>query len=225
MFENFSFDTPSTKFSPNTSRCHPYLADDSSTDPASRFSACVSPTCTSFSQSLPYSITDLSNQFSEHTIRQKTKRADSGYGSQRSSFSQENSNENSHATSSQTIQPNTHHPVIKRTQRQDNLRLQTDSSHLREISSLVQKMVDNGEQCSLCEPTSSHRERSITPCESDDEVTLMGSSQYEASSRRHNLPYRRSTEVLKGRPGVTKDVRMRKSRSRINMTATGARRS
>ncbi|KAI9692116.1 MAG: hypothetical protein M1822_006346 [Bathelium mastoideum] len=152
-------------------------------------------------------------------------RTDSGYASHRIRSGPEANNVDPHFTTSELTSSHGRHPAIKRTQRQDNMRLQTEASHLREISSLVQRMVATQEQCSLCGSESSASEHSITPSESEDDVASIASPKHEAPSRRHNLPYRRSTEVLKGRPGVNKDVRMRKSRSRMNMNANGARRT
>lgn len=223
MFENFSFEAASRKSSSDRHYLS-YPPNDASTGSSRRSSTCVSPACASSSQPLPYSISDLSRQFSEQSIRPRPKRADSGYESQRSSFAQEEASTNSRVSSLQVSQPHSRQPSVKRAQRQDSMRLQTEASHLREISSLVQRMVDTRDQCSLCRPTSSHSECSITPSESEDDVVSIASNRMESTSRRHNLPYRRSTEVLKGRPGVTKDVRMRKSRSRMNMNANGGRR-
>ncbi|KAF2234384.1 hypothetical protein EV356DRAFT_501950 [Viridothelium virens] len=224
MFENFSFEAAPGQSS-SASHEHSYPPHDTSTHVSPHPSRCVSPTRTSFAQPLQYSISDLSRQFGEHSIRPRTVRADSGYESQRSSIAQEESNVASRVSSLQVPQSSSRQPSVKRAQRQDSIRLQTETSHLREISSLVQRMVDSGDQCSLCRPTSSHSERSNTPPEDDDDVVSMGLNTHESAARRHNLPYRRSNEVLRGRPGVTKDVRMRKSRSRLNMNANNMRRS
>ena len=223
MFENFSFDAAS-RSSSSDPRYLTYPPSDISMSSSRRSSAVLSPAYASSSHSTPYSISDLSRQFSEQSIRPRPKRTDSGYSSQRSSFAQEESSTNTRISSPQLLQPNSRQPSTTRAQRQDSTRLQTESSHLREISSLVQRMVDTRDQCSLCRPTSSHSEHSVTPSESEDDVGSMASSRMESTTRRHHLPYKRSTEVLKGRPGVSKDVRMRKSRSRMNMNANGVRR-
>ena len=222
MFENFSFEAASRQ-TPSNHHYHSYSPEDVSIYPSPRPSRCVSPTCTSFSNPMQDSLSDLARQFSEHSLRPKTRRTDSGYESQRSSFAREEANLDPYFSSLQPGQPHSIQLSTKRTQRQDSMRLQTETFHLREISTLVQRMVDDRDQCALCRPTSSHSDPS-THSESEDDIASIGSNRFDLAPRRHNLPYKRSSEVLKGRPGVTKDVRMRKSRSRLNINANGARR-
>ncbi|KAF2100881.1 hypothetical protein NA57DRAFT_54954 [Rhizodiscina lignyota] len=115
-----------------------------------------------------------------------------------------------------------------RAQRQANIRLLSDQSHLRELSALVEQMVDSGSQCRVCTSTSSSTATSPTLStatslpqspidEGIDEMECAEGEDEDYPSR--SLNFRRSGDVAAmAAPGaaaaacVRKDVRVRKQR-------------
>ena len=174
MFEHFSFKQNA-------------VAHGSSTTSTANSTA-VSPTSTRSSSpslhqagSSSTSILELSRQFSEHSIDQCLRRApalrpsrqpstdpspshshDSSIRSSRSStssFSSLLSNTTNYSDMSSTA---------IRLQRQAHTRMQAENTHLRDISTLVQKMINDGDQCMVCthpseEPSSAGTAASTTP--------------------------------------------------------------
>ncbi|KAI9703038.1 MAG: hypothetical protein M1820_006029 [Bogoriella megaspora] len=224
MFEDFSFSTAPRQSSSNSYKSL-RTTNDTSIDTSSNPPQYISPTCTSFQNHIPYSTTNVPQQHNEQYLSPRIRRADSGYNSERSSFSEADTNLSTHLSNLQLSESPSHIPSLKRSQRQDSTRMQTDDFHLREISTLVQRMVDNSEQCTLCRPSTSHSERSETPEEETDEGLLpIGENESERPAKRPQLQFRRSCEALRARPGVSKGIRMRKSRSRLNAGTINTRR-
>lgn len=96
-----------------------------------------------------------------------------------------------------------------RMQRQANVRMQCSSEHRKDISSLVKKMIDVGDQCRLCIPKS----RTPTPppaSEYDEGVDMDYTPSDSKAEMRFMLSVCRSGERPDGCARVTKSVRMRK---------------
>ena len=102
-----------------------------------------------------------------------------------------------------------------RMQRQANVRMQCSASHTKDISVLVQSMIEDGDQCNICDPKSrSSSSASSTVDEDEDEGVDM---EYEPSSEPHfsyALNFRRSGERVAGCATVSRTVRIRK-KSRV----------
>ncbi|PSN66876.1 hypothetical protein BS50DRAFT_676576 [Corynespora cassiicola Philippines] len=101
-----------------------------------------------------------------------------------------------------------------RMQRQANTRMQCSSSHAKDLSLLVQKMIDDEEQCRIGD-TKLRPPLSPTTSDDDDEGVDMD---YEPSTpeelRQYRLNFRRSGDRLDGCTMVARSVRMRK-KSRV----------
>lgn len=132
-------------------------------------------------------------------------------------------------------------PAAIRSQRQRAVRDQCSSSHLREISELVQRMIDNEDQCSvssvnLTPATSTFRSRQNSDATTESVASSLSGPAFEEEGYASDidavaedamddtvddcgseLDYRRSTDWLAGRMArcsVGKDVRVRKHRRR-----------
>lgn len=99
-----------------------------------------------------------------------------------------------------------------RTRRQMAARLLCSTAHHKDIASLVSRMVESGEQCSVSTPTS---QNAVTEDEAYDE----GYDSSDATSRRSSLAvsrsrldYRRSSEMKTSSACVSKAVRFRKEK-------------
>ncbi|KAF2017650.1 hypothetical protein BU24DRAFT_420691 [Aaosphaeria arxii CBS 175.79] len=109
--------------------------------------------------------------------------------------------------------------AVLRMQRQSNMRLQCSSSHVKDISKLVEKMVADEEQCSVYDASRSSlslspvSSRSSSTSSSEDEAIGMDYSQDHIPL--HALHFRRSSDRLPGTTSITKNIRMRK-KSRIS---------
>ncbi|KAF2812971.1 uncharacterized protein BDZ99DRAFT_460299 [Mytilinidion resinicola] len=214
MFRNFSFEAASR---------HPSDLE------LERAYMNVSPTSSPWP--LPYiseppavTIGELSQRFSQHTLEvdpnynpnyeptsyfdapTSTKPyahdVDSAYSSRRPSYAQASYNGLS--------------PAAIRLQRQANVRLQCNTSHVKDISSLVERMMDKGEQCRICTRPRSNAGLSAT---SSDEEEDTGIESRRSSAATLALKYRRSGERLGGQACVSKSVRLRKKKSRKSLPA------
>ncbi|KAF2493967.1 hypothetical protein BU16DRAFT_528137 [Lophium mytilinum] len=125
---------------------------------------------------------------------------DSAYSSRRPSYAQ--------------VSYNGLSPAAIRLQRQANVRLQCNTSHMKDISSLVERMMDKGEQCRICTRTRSSDGLSTT---SSDEELDTGVESRRPSASALTLKYRRSGERLGGQACVSKSVRLRKKKSRKSL--------
>lgn len=97
--------------------------------------------------------------------------------------------------------------AVLRMQRQSNARLlQSSPSHLKDISSLVQKMLDHGDQCQVHTPTSPPSSVSSSSDEDEgiDMTTTLPSTPLFTPS------YRRASDRMSGCALVPKSIRMRR---------------
>ncbi|KAF2713683.1 hypothetical protein K504DRAFT_462192 [Pleomassaria siparia CBS 279.74] len=95
-----------------------------------------------------------------------------------------------------------------RKQRQANTRMQCSPSHLDDISSLVQRMIETGDQCRICQHKSQTRSNASTS--DDDEGVDMDFHPAPQEAHTPNRKIRRSGERLSGGTAVSKNVRMRR---------------
>ena len=100
-------------------------------------------------------------------------------------------------------------PAALREQRQASTRMQCSPSHIKDISLLVQRMIEAGDQCRLC-----HFKPAPSPPASLSEEDEGVDMDYEPDAPDHHpsftLKFRRSGERLNGQAMVAKSVRMRK---------------
>ncbi|KAF2730723.1 hypothetical protein EJ04DRAFT_515082 [Polyplosphaeria fusca] len=103
-----------------------------------------------------------------------------------------------------------------RRQRQAHMRMQCSSSHVKDISNLVQKMVEDGDQCHVCDPKSRTTSRSSSPSSHsyDEGVVMDYSPPSPGEEPLHTLKFRRSGDQIVGHATVSKSIRMRK-KSRV----------
>jgi len=105
-------------------------------------------------------------------------------------------------------------PAAIRQQRQANMRLQCSASHARDISSLVERMVNNGEQCVICVPRASRSGLlpAMSDFEEDDYASVKQSTRSDGTT--YTLKYRRSGDVLSNQACVYKNIRLRQKKIR-----------
>ena len=110
-------------------------------------------------------------------------------------------------------------PAAIRQQRQANVRLQCSASHARDITSLVERMVNDGEQCVICAPRPSRS--GLLPAKSDFEEDDYASVKQSTHSdgTTYALKYRRSGDVLSNQACVSKNIRLRKKKVKRTATA------
>ncbi|KAF2476062.1 uncharacterized protein BDR25DRAFT_339930 [Lindgomyces ingoldianus] len=111
-------------------------------------------------------------------------------------------------------------PVALRQQRQANMRMQCSPSHIRDISILVQRMVEEGDQCHICDsksrtspspsPFPSPPSSNSSNADEDEGVDMEYSPLAPKDSPLSTLKFRRSGDRLNGQAMVAKTVRMRK---------------
>jgi len=202
-FQNFSFDA--------TSRTNQALRN-------------VSPLAPSYSPS-PVSSSDLNlltQQFSQQTLNDDP-RSSRAYNYPSNYVQQGYSSSSSLST--QPYQQNFQCPhwtaQSARSQRQASTRLQYDPSRTGEASTLVDRMVASGEQCSICAAQSQRAYTYIEPRQDyrDDEFTDEGIDMTPANfdeNYSHGLAYRRSMEFSPEESRVQRPVRIRKNRRRGN---------
>lgn len=154
----------------------------------------------------------LAQQFDQQTISRT--RPQSYYSSSSpSQQAQSYPNSYSYQPSYSQTYPCRHHADSVRYQRQATARLQTQSSHAQEISSLVDIMAQSGEQCSICPPPP--RQHTYPPLQQqvpmDEDEGFDEPEEYQTQSDyATSLSYRRSTDFsnLEGR--VARPIRIRK---------------
>jgi hypothetical protein len=95
-----------------------------------------------------------------------------------------------------------------RQQRQANQRAQCSSPRLEDIASLVQRMVEDGDQCRVCEHKSSTS--SIASTVGDDEGVDVNYSPPPQAPHVYTLKFRRSGDRLNTGAAVSRSVKMRK---------------
>ncbi|KAF2197811.1 hypothetical protein GQ43DRAFT_466119 [Delitschia confertaspora ATCC 74209] len=100
-----------------------------------------------------------------------------------------------------------------RDKRQANSRLQCSTTHVRDISLLVERMVEKGDQCSVCPRK---RPSAIDVVEEEDEGLGMEYTPPTLDSP-PSLPlkFRRSGDRVDGHACVSKNVRMRKKHGKF----------
>lgn len=96
-----------------------------------------------------------------------------------------------------------------RMQRQANVRMQSSPSHIKDISSLVEKMIAVEDQCNVC-----HRKPRAPPSpklsDDDDEGVNMDYTPSPKEELRYLLPMYRAADRVEGTTRVSKKPRMRK---------------
>ncbi|KAF1974153.1 hypothetical protein BU23DRAFT_553547 [Bimuria novae-zelandiae CBS 107.79] len=103
-----------------------------------------------------------------------------------------------------------------RMQRQANVRMQCSVSHIKDISSLVEKMIEVEDQCHLCEPKS---KRSSVSSLGEDEGVGMDYTPTAKEQMRSMLPHYRAGDRIDGSARVSKRPRMRRSTCSLSKLA------
>ncbi|KAF9729094.1 hypothetical protein PMIN06_012593 [Paraphaeosphaeria minitans] len=103
-----------------------------------------------------------------------------------------------------------------RMRRQANVRMQSSLAHVKDISSLVEKMI-KVDQCNVCEPKS---KPSPSPAVDDDEGVHMDYTPTAKEQIRSMLPLYRAGDRLDGSTRVSKKPRVRKSTGSISRFAS-----
>lgn len=93
-----------------------------------------------------------------------------------------------------------------RMQRQASVRMQSSASHIKDISTLVEKMVQTEDQCTICD----HKPASLPSPTSDDEGISMEYTVLNPKVEFHSLYYYRAGDRAEGCARVSKSARMRK---------------
>ncbi|KAF2839310.1 hypothetical protein M501DRAFT_1016389 [Patellaria atrata CBS 101060] len=212
MFRNFSFEAASRH--PSDLDAHLYMD--------------ISPTSTPYLPGVPsprslpmrnppISITELSDRFNEHSIHREPNYT--SYFDIASPSSGEISPQYASFTHSRrsSFTYTALSPTALRLQRQRNTRLQCDDAHVRDITSLVERMIDVGDQCVLSSPTSSTT-TSSSASSSDDEAPADDFARTRRASTSvipsHTLRFRRSGDLRTNQERVMKSQRKRKYPSR-----------
>lgn len=106
-----------------------------------------------------------------------------------------------------------------RMQRQANVRLQSSAAHIKDISSLVEKMIEAEDQCKLHHPKSKPSSLSLpSACDMDEGVNM----DYAPTAKeqiRSMLPFYRAGDRIDGSTRVSKKPRMRRSTCSLNKLA------
>lgn len=103
-----------------------------------------------------------------------------------------------------------------RLQRQSNTRRHYNASHLRDMSKLVERMIEEEDQCHVREPESRTPSIASSSSDSDEGIDMEYTPTNPAADEAllYTLKFRRSGERLNPTAAVAKSVRMRK-RSKI----------
>lgn len=96
-----------------------------------------------------------------------------------------------------------------RMQRQANVRLQSSATHVKDIASLVEKMIEVEDQCTVC--TRKSKAPSPTPSLEQDEGVSMDYTPSAKEEMHSMLPFYRAGDRIDGSTRVTKRPRMRRS--------------
>ena len=219
MFRHFSFES-STSLHPSSSYIEHQRAA-MNVSPTSIPFACAPPMQTRLSTPPLCSLGDLAQRFNRHNLRVEVPQP-----SQPASFIEpltpptSESGDSTFSDSSLSSSPSSYSTVSfahLRSKRQAHTQLQCSPSHIRDISLLVERMIDQREQCLIRRGS----EARITPCSSpietdDDEgVSMDYTPPGPQENPRLALKYRRSGDRLNGHACVTKSVRMRKKPTKI----------
>jgi hypothetical protein len=99
-----------------------------------------------------------------------------------------------------------------RLQRQSNARRHCSSSHLKNISKLVEQMVEEEDQCNVCDKTSPVPSSSSSVADEDEGVDMdyTPPSPLLHDDLAYTVRFRRSGDRLNSSAAVSKNVRMRK---------------
>ncbi|KAF2865111.1 hypothetical protein BDV95DRAFT_587336 [Massariosphaeria phaeospora] len=100
--------------------------------------------------------------------------------------------------------------AIVRMQRQATTRKQTSPSHMKDLAALVEKMIEDEEQCNICDSKSRTPSTSSASDMDGDEGIDMDCTPSTDASFRHPVPLHRSTDRSTGYSFVSKKPRMRK---------------
>jgi hypothetical protein len=228
MFRHFSFE--STSLHPSLGPCSPDLDID-------RASMNVSPTSTPVAPPPapvrlptppPCSLGELAQRFHRHSLRVEVPQP-----SQSAAFYEPltpPSDDCKFAVDSpHSLHPVSFSPCISssslRARRQANTRLQCSAAHIRDISLLVEKMIDERDQCSIRDtnrPKSTLSPGAIEPDE-DEGVDMDYAPPTPQPSPPFTLKFRRSSDRSYGHACVSKNVRMRKKPSKGGKSAVSKR--
>jgi len=162
---------------------------------------------------------ELSQQFSQHSLEVDPSYQSASYFDPITSptapcFPDTNSVYFSRQTSYAHTSYNRLSPAAIRLQRQANMRLQCNTSHAKDVTALVERMMDKGEQCRVCTRPRSRGNISASSSDDDEDVAV---ESRQSSSSTMTLKYRRSGERLGGQTCVSKSVRLRKTKSRKSL--------
>lgn len=205
MFESFSFAAASR---------HPSSLDDP--DDYAYPDVSISPTSSPVSEQTAMSVAELSRRFGAQNIGGELYQAPASPFELPAPWTEHDdwtSTSASSPTSSYFPDDAFPDPSAIRARRQAHTQLQCDAAHMRDISSLVQKMIESGDQCKLASRNDSVV--SSSDCcgdDADDEpYDLPRSNSSPAISQ--SLRYRRSGEVL-STAAVSKNIRFRRRHPR-----------
>ncbi|KAF2107529.1 hypothetical protein BDV96DRAFT_588884 [Lophiotrema nucula] len=105
-------------------------------------------------------------------------------------------------------------PAELRMRRQANTRMQCDASHVKDITNLVKKMIEDGDQCHICDPKSRTSSRASSSSSADEDEDEGVDMDYIPPSDQdlplYSVKFRRSGDRVVGHAAVMKSVRMRK---------------
>lgn len=224
MFRNFSFD--STSLHPSRVSCSAELDIDRASMNVSPTSAPVArpPAPARLPTPPPCSLGELAQRFHRHSLRVEVPQAS------QSASAYEPLTPPSDDCTFPVNSPHSFHPVSfspcmssssLRARRQANTRLQCSAAHIRDISLLVEKMIDERDQCSIRDtnrpkPTLSPGE--LEPDE-DEGVDMDYAPPTPQPSPPFPLKFRRSSDRSHGHACVAKNVRMRKKPSKLGKGA------
>lgn len=212
--ENFTFDSP---------RSPSIESSISATRDSSRS---VSP-CTNSSPFPPprFSVTDLAAQFADQRLRKESAiyydnceaYANNDGDADWSIPSVDDDEEFNQLQRARTFPVRPSSPS-RRTQRQLNTRLLCSASHHRDIATLVAKMVNTKDQCSITPPGSTTPTRAEHEDEgydsgSDVEMVLPTSRRSSAATIRSRIDSRRGSDMRSSGACVNKSIRFRKDRN------------
>jgi hypothetical protein len=97
-----------------------------------------------------------------------------------------------------------------RLQRQSNARKHCNSTHLRHMSKLVEKMIAQEDQCTISEPNLAASSSTPSTLSEDEAVDMEYSPINPDDELLYTLRFRRAGEGVNRLGGVTKKIRMRK---------------
>lgn len=228
MFRHFSFESSSVHPSPLS--CSAELDID-------RAAMNVSPTSTPVARTPvparlptppPCSLGELAQRFHRHSLRVEVPQSSQSAPAYEP-LTPPSDDCTFPADSSHSFQPVSFPPCRSssslRARRQANTRLQCSAAHIRDISLLVEKMIEEREQCSIRDtyrPKSTLSPDGIEPNE-DEGVDMDYVPPTPHLSPPFTLKFRRSSDRPNGQACVAKNVRMRKKPSTLGRNAVSKR--